>query len=56
MVQEFGPFSPAYRAEAIRLVVEIGHPIEFVSEKLQIPVAMLSEWVEEHLEEFEGNI
>ena len=53
MVHPHGPYSPEFRTEAIKLVVEVGHPIEFVSEKLAIPLELLTTWVEEHLEELD---
>ena len=53
MVHSHGPYSPEFRTEAIKLVVEVGHPIEFVSQRLAIPLEQLTAWVEEHLEELD---
>ena len=43
--------SPQLREEAVRLVVEIGHSAEFVSEKLDIPILALKTWLNEYLSE-----
>lgn len=38
--------SPEYLEQAVKLVVEIGHPVDFVAEKLGVPEELLAALIE----------
>jgi len=45
--------SPEYLDEAVKLIVDIGHPLEFVASKLEIPADLLDLLVQRELKKAE---
>ena len=39
-------YSEAFEAEAVRQMVELGHPIHQVAERLKVPYKLLVQWLE----------
>ena len=39
-------YSEAFKAEAVRQIVELGHPIHRVAERLKVPYELLAQWLE----------
>ena len=41
-------FSKAFRREAVKQIVELGHPVHEVSERLRVSTQSLFKWLEDH--------
>ena len=39
-------YSEAFKTEVVRQIVELGHPIQRVAERLKVPYEQLSRWLE----------
>jgi len=48
--------SPEYLDQALRLIVDIGHPIEFVANKLNISADLLDRLLERKVSQFESSL
>ena len=46
IVMEDYKYSEAFKAEVVRQMVELGHPIHRLAERLKVPYELLAEWLE----------